>query len=380
MILAGLSLGLGLNGYMPFRIVPFVVVAGFIVYLFHTRSAQERKNALLWLGLIALTSWVIFIPQARFGLERPDLFGFRALSRVSSIEQPLPAPLWQLLPMNIWNALKMFNWSDGVIWVHSVPLRPALDVVSGVLFLAGVVLILIRYIRSRRWSDLFLVLLVPLLLMPSILSLAFPDENPSLNRTGGAIVPVFLLVGLALDGLLTGMGRAPESDGRLLDGESQAQVRVMRPVLTGVVLLSLVLISSLQNYALVFHQYQQQYTKSAWNTSEMGALIRQFKLTQGSADNIWIVPYPFWVDTRLPPMWAGEPEQGDIAIRPDALANTLTIPDTKLFMFRLEDTLTLAALQELYPNGILSVFESQRGPEFNFYLFYVPGQNAAVIP
>ena len=80
----------------------------------------------------------------------------------------------------------MFNWDDGEIWVHSVIHRPALDVVSGALFLIGVVLLSIRYIRKRRWLDLFLILSIPLLTMPSILSLAFPGENPALNRAGGA--------------------------------------------------------------------------------------------------------------------------------------------------------------------------------------------------
>ena len=380
-ILSGIFLGLGLSGYMPFRIVPFVVVTGFILYLFHARNSQERTQALYWLGLVALTAWMLFIPQARFGLERPDLYGFRALSRLGSIEQPLSAPLWQLLPMNIWNALKMFNWNDGVIWVHSVPMRPALDVVSGALFLAGVVLVLIRYSRSRRWSDLFLILLIPLLLMPSILSLAFPDENPSLNRTGGAIIPVFLLVGIALDGLLTGLSRPSAEEARMMpDGESQAQARVMRPVLTSLILIGLVFISSTKNYDLVFHQYQQQYIASAWNTSEMGALIRQFKLTQGSAENIWIIPYTHWVDTRLPAMWAGLPERGDIAIRVEQLPDTLAISETKLFMFKLEDIQTLEALQDLYPQGLLSVYESPRGEKFNFYLFYVPAVNSAALP
>ncbi|MEW6403572.1 MAG: glycosyltransferase family 39 protein, partial [Chloroflexota bacterium] len=383
MILAGLFLGLGLNGYMPFRIVPFVVVAGFIVYIFHARSAQERKNALLWLGLVALTSWVIFIPQARFGLEQPELFGFRALSRLSTIETPLPGPAWQLFLFNLWNALKMFNWNNGGIWVHSVSLRPALDVVSGALFLAGVVLVLIRYWRSRRWNDLFLLLLVPLLLMPSILSLAFPDENPSLNRTGGAIVPVFLIVGIALDGLLTGLGRVPASAAsgeEMPDGESQAKAGPTRPVLTSVILIMLVALASIHNYDLVFRQYHQQYTGSAWNTREVGDVMRGFAQTYGSADNVWVIPYPFWMDTRLPPMWAGFPEQGDIAIWPDQLADTLTIADTKLFIFKYDDPDTLARLRELYPQGVLSLYHSSRGENLNFYTFLVPAANTIAVP
>ena len=84
--------------------------------------------------------------------------------------------------------------------------RPAFDIVTAALFLIGVVLILVRYIRNRHWLDAFLLVSIPLLLMPSILSLAFPGENPALNRAGGAYVPAFVIGAMALDGLLTNVG------------------------------------------------------------------------------------------------------------------------------------------------------------------------------
>ena len=382
-ILSGIALGLGLNGYTPFRIVPFIVVVAFIIYILHAKTGQERKQAILWLGLLALTSWFIYIPQARFALEDPNLYGFRALSRVSSVEQPLPGPAWQIFISNLWNALKMFNWDNGGIWVHSIPGRPALDVVSGALFLVGVVLVLVRYIRQHQWTDLFLLLSIPLLLMPSILSLAFPVENPSLNRTCGAIVPVFLLVGLALDGLLTGLGRARASastagTGEPVEGSGKietidgAQPRAGRPVLAFLVLAGLLLVSFAQNYDLVFRQYYGQYRASAWNTSEMGIVLKQFTLSQGAAENAWIVPYPFWVDTRLPPMWAGIPQRGDMALRPEHLADTLSLTQTKLFIVKPNDLQTIESLRELYPQGTINVYKSSRGENWNFYIFVVP--------
>ena len=55
----------------------------------------------------------------------------------------------------------MFNWNNGGIWVHSVPDRPALDVVTGALFLIGVLLLLVRYAQKRHWLDLFLLVVDP---------------------------------------------------------------------------------------------------------------------------------------------------------------------------------------------------------------------------
>ena len=70
------------------------------------------------------------------------------------------------------------------------------------MYFLGIAGLLIRYIRKRNWMDLFLLVSIPMLMMPSILSLAYPGENPSLNRSAGAIVPVFVVIGLALEATL----------------------------------------------------------------------------------------------------------------------------------------------------------------------------------
>jgi len=370
-ILAGVGLGLGLNGYTPFRIMPFIVVAIVVIYLLHVRDKQTVKQTLIWLVLLALTSWIFFIPLARVGLEMPDAFGFRALSRLSSVERPLPGPAWQIFLSNLWVAAREMNWYDGNIWVHSIPGRPALDVVSGALYLLGSLILVVRYIRSRHWADIVLLLSVPMLQMPSILSLAFPDENPSLNRTGGAIVPVFLIVAIALDSLLNGMGSRDESAERpAANADSNPQIRAGRPVLAALVTVGLLYFSFTQNYDLVFNQYNHQYLWGAWNSSEMGSVMREFIESGAPADNAWIVPFPFWVDTRLAPMWAGVPGR-DMAIAPENLASTAATPGAKLFMFALNDTATMNTLEELYPQGKLTRFKSTIEPH-DFFVFRVP--------
>ncbi len=352
-ILAGIALGLGLNGYTPFRIMPFAVVAIVGVYLLHARDKTIRKQTLLWLGLLALTSFMLFIPLARFATQYPDQFGYRALTRLGSMERPLPGPAWQLFLGNLWNAAKEFNWNNGIIWVHSIPLRPALDVVSGALFLLGVLLLLARYVRSRHWTDLVVLLAIPMMQMPSILSLAFPTENPSLNRAAGAIVPAFLVVGVALDGLLTAFG----------SGKKRA---ALGWGLAGILLV----LSSIQNYDLVFRQYNEQYTQRAWNTSEMGAVMKDAIQRGVPADNVWIVPYPYWVDTRLAPIWAGLPGR-DIAMSREKLPDTLNAAGPKIFMATIDDQETLALLQSLYPLGQLRRYESTFDPH-DFWIYSVP--------
>jgi 4-amino-4-deoxy-L-arabinose transferase-like glycosyltransferase len=357
-ILSGLFLGLGLHGYSPFRIVPIVVVVAVGLYLLHAQSKGARKQAILWLGVLALTSLIVFLPLARYWFDNPEMFNYRALTRLGSVETPLPGPAWQVFLSNTWNALRMFNWDNGEIWVHSVTHRPALDVVSAALFLLGAALVLVRYLRQRHWQDLFLLLSIPLLQLPSILSLAFPGENPSLNRTAGAMVPVFLIVAVALDGLVT--------------ATLSKMNRRVGLALTWVLVLVLAGWSSYQNYDLVFNKYATQFTTGAWNTSELGGVIKQFGQVYGSTDNAWIVPYPYWVDTRLPGVWIGIPNH-DFAIWPDGFNTTLNLTGPKLFIVNMADTASLDQLTALYPNGVWSHYYSKTKIDGkDFLIFFVP--------
>ena len=359
-VLAGLFLGFGLHGYSPFRIVPIVVVIAIGLYLLHAQSKGNRKQALIWLTIVAIVSFIVFLPLARYWADNPTAFSLRAISRISSTENPLPGPAWKILLSNTWNAFKMFNWNDGEIWVHSVTYRPALDVVSGALFILGIFLLLVRYIRQRHWLDLFLLLSVPLLQLPSILSLAFPAENPALNRAAGAAVPVFLIVAIALDGLLAGI--------------SNLMRRRSAVALSGLVILFLGGMSLFQNYDLVFRQYATQFNAGAWNTSEMGAVIKQFGQTYKTTDSVWIVPYPYWVDTRLPGVWAGIPNR-DFALWPQDIPTTESVQGTKLIMLNTADTADAETLQHLYPRGVLSTFHSATGlPGKDFFIFFIPAE------
>jgi len=369
-ILSGLFLGIGLHGYSPIRIVPLVVIIAIGLYLVHAQSRGNRREAILWLVILGLTSLFVFTPLLRYWIDNPSDFSYRALSRLGGVERDLAKPAIQVFFSNLWDGLRMFNWDDGEIWVHSVTHRPALGVVSGALFLIGVVLMLVRYLRRRHWLDLFLLLSIPLLALPSILSLAYPGENPALNRAGGAYIPAFLLAALALDSLVSALVDTMERDsGRRKIGIALAWG------------LTLVLFfwSGAQNYDLVFNQYAKQFENGAWNSSEMGAVIKAFGEKYGTTDTVWIVPFPYWVDTRLPGVWAGVPNR-DFAVWQENLADTLPLAGPKLFIVKANinnpdtnDQATLDILQQLYPQGNLEIHHSKVvGHEF--WVYSVPAQ------
>jgi hypothetical protein len=359
-IIAGIMLGIGLHGYTPIRILPIVVLVAVFLYLIHRHSAGQRQSTLWRLLILITVGFVIFLPLFRYWVSDPDMFICRTLTRMTSLERPLPGAPLELFLKNLWNALTMFSWDNGRVWLVSVPNRPALDVVSGALFHLGVILLILRYIRCRHWLDLFLVFAVPLLMMPSILSLAFPEENPVLNRTGGALVVVFLIVGMTLDSLLSAL-------------KSGLKSPLGTQMISGLVLV-LVTWSAAQNYDLVFNQYRQVYSTSSWNTSELGGVIRNFSESIGSADMAYVVPYPHWVDTRLVGINAGYPTK-DYAIWPHQFPETTRVTQAKLFIINLNDHESVESLQELYPQGWLKRYIS-RYPTKSFYIFNVPPQES----
>lgn len=356
LLLAGLFLGLGLHGYSSFRIVPLVVVFLFLLYLAHPAARGRRTQALGGLVLLAFAALLVFLPLMRYSADHWDNFSMRVMTRMTDAEKPLSAPPAQLFARNLWNAARMFHWDDGEIWVAAVTHRPALDLVSAALFTLGAALAMLRYVRTREWVYLFLLLSIPLLQLPSSLALAFPNENPSLTRAGGALIPAFLLAALALDGLLSALERAFHG----------ARRSAWVSLLTG----ALLALCLAQNYDLVFRQYAQVMRLTIWNSSDMGRVIAQFKQTYGSAESAWIVAYPYWVDTRLPALYIGEPTH-DLALWPQDFERTLVARKPLLFLLHPADVESMQRLQALYPQGALSRFASDVAGH-DFMIFFVP--------
>jgi hypothetical protein len=109
----------------------------------------------------------------------------------------------------------------------------------------------------------------------------------------------------------------------------------------------------------------------------MGKVVKEFEQTYGSTENVWIVPFPHWVDTRLPAVWAGIPNR-DLAMWRDNLPDTVESTGPKLFMVKADtenpqvnDQETLDVLASLYPNGHLRIFDSDV-PGHDFWIYSVP--------
>lgn len=353
-ILAGLCLGLGFYGYGASYILPLVLMLGAGLYLLHEKVKENRRQ-MFWSSLLAmLLASVLILPLLRYTVAGPGNLILRSLTGMNSLDTPLPGPAVQIFLQNLGRALTMFSWSNGEVWTLSIPFRPALEIVSAGLFWVGFLFILIRYIRQHHWLDLFLCLSILLLLLPSILNLAAPAENPNLFRTGGALVPVFLIIATSLDGFMTSLEKR-------LGAESGTRIALA-------VAVALFLLQILQSYNLVFRQYAEQYRLSAWNSSEISQVARSFTEMTGNTRNIWIIGYPYWVDTRLVGMQAGISDRNP-ELSKENIGNIPFDSKPKLFILKPEDQESLNSLKAKFPVGWQNNYVSNTpGKDFLIYI------------
>jgi len=357
LLLSGLLLGLGLHGYSSFRILPILVVIIFFLYLIHRESTNYRVQTIIGLVIIGSSAFSVFLPLFRYWFDHPGSFGYRALSRITQIEKPFNEPVFILFIKNFWDSIIMPFYKNGQIWVHSVPNRPALDFVGASFLFVGVIYLFRKIKEEKSWEAGSLLVSVPVLMMPSILSLAYPGENPSLNRSAGALVPIFVIIGIGFFIFINAINNYfPKRKSRLI---------------TVTVGLIIVLVSMVNNFHIVFNEYIKQFDKNAWNSSEIGGVIKNFIQSGNNPDLAYVIPYPHWVDTRLVGFNAGYPGK-DYALWGNEISGTTEIPGRKLYIFKPEDKETLTELNRCCPDGEASIFYS-RIPAKEFIIYTVEG-------
>lgn len=384
MLFAAVALGVGLYGYTPIRIVPVAVGVAFGLYAIHRWSRFATLKMVTWFAIFVMIVLTAFMPMVRYAVDEPENFWRRTFTRMTgepgletaqldwrhlSCDEdksaPPPANGLEQTALTGWvflcnesNSLRMFNWTSDSAWLISPANQPALDWVMGALFFVGVGICLYRYIRYREWLDLFLLLAIPVLLLPSTLALAFPIENPSLHRSGAAIPVVFIFVAITLRVFLA-YGRKAFGDG------------LGRAVGVGVVTL-LFLISAQENWNILFVRYANQYKSSVQNSPELGEEVRAWADSVGDLDTVVVKAYPYWVDTRAVGYYAGAPGWNNVALEVDQLDDLVNDPRPKLYILHEKDADAIAFLRKTYPSGTLTFHPSQYLDK-NFLTFFVPG-------
>jgi hypothetical protein len=365
-LLAGLCLGAGLNGYSTFRVTPALALVGAAWFALWAQNRENRARLFTHTALLFVTMFLGFLPLFRFLTDRSDLFWARMFSRMSDAEQAVQGSPLLVFLSNQWRAALFFNYeSERGAWANTILNIPALDVITGALFVLGLAFVIARAVVRRDKVAGFLLIALPVLMLPSTLSLAFPEENPSFVRLGSAIPVVMTLAAYPLWLIL-------KQFQTLLPARSAAWAKAAA---LGVIVGG----AAAFTYNLYFVEYYQQYRLAAQNASEIGAVIRAFAESIGAYDTAAVRPYPHWADTRAVGMYAGDFWR-DFAIQEADLGRYQGDPRPKLFVLHKNDFTarpdgqqpSVPLLRQLYPTGALSVYHSKI-PFHDFLIYFVPG-------
>ncbi|HBY96709.1 MAG TPA: hypothetical protein DEP84_22645, partial [Chloroflexi bacterium] len=357
-LLSGLALGLGLYGYTAFRIAPLLVLVALALWWWRGvwRGGASARAALLDSALVPLTAAIAFLPLGHFALQHPEIFWYRSYTRAA---EGLTGNPWSIFWHNVWNAALMFHWRGDVVWVNTVPRDPVLDPLTGALFLLGIGFLIVRVVRQRRPAEILLLVGLPILVLPSILALAWPGENPSVVRAGGALPVVMLIAAWPLAALARVLAES-----------------VRRPVGRGLaaVLVGGILIAAAGlNWWTYSVDYRESYDFNSWNTTEVAAVIRQWAPSIGGAEHAYVKSFPYWVDTRNVAFNLGDPDWNSVImdIRQVKVGNGEG-PEPRLIIVNLRDRTAFLTLQRLWSGGEYYRYKS-RVPGKEFWVFVHPG-------
>ncbi len=366
-LLAALFLGIGLHTYTAMRIVPvlFVVLVGLKLLLdgLQVLRKQPISKSNQWNDVFCLNALLggiftvlLVSPLLRIVIDDPKTFWLRTVSRTQSAAAPTPAELWAVLLDNIKNALLMFNIRGDLVPMNTIPHSPVLGIVTAALFVLGISYLLWRLLLHRDRRALYVLVVFFVLLLPSIFSLAYPGENPSVVRMGGAVPWVMIIAALPLVIIVSRLRTLPPRSGEIA---------------AGLLLTTLVVMAITYNYEWYFVRYDANIRRSLWNATEMGAVLREFVAEGGDTANAYHVSYPWWVDTRNIGINAGYPRWANSIGGDEWLGNHAVGDGPKIYLLFPDDVASLRRLVWLFPRGQIEIYDS-RWEGKDFVIFRVP--------
>ncbi|MCY4540539.1 MAG: glycosyltransferase family 39 protein [Chloroflexi bacterium] len=376
---AALVLGFGLYTYQAVRMLPVLIVIG-VVFAIWMRAVTWRQKLLylVHLAILVFVSLMVFLPMLHFWLDFPNSFWMRTSTRLlgdhlayATADDALEA-LRSNLPVlmhNIRNALLMYNWKGDIGWFNGAPEHPVMDTWTGAFLILGAAAWLARMIKSRDPVLWFMPVVVFVMLMPTALSLAHPEANPSNSRALGTVPVVYLFAALPvammavrLKGLING-GRG-----------------LIVAIVFGV---GVVLMANHQNSATYFDRYAKAYLSPSFPHSEAGRIVYGFATSDGAIGNVWSLGFPYWWDYRALGIEAGYPlwpnDMYPLENLPHILRNALQRmgqfrldPNRDLlFIFNPADEQAWQRLRDWFPQGRATTVQSYH-PEDQFVLYRVP--------
>ena len=352
LLLAGLALGAGLYGYTSFRVVPLVVPLALGAALLDPRRKGRRLRVLGDGLVLSGTALLAFLPLAKFVLlgEHRTAFWSRAATRLLDVERPIPGSPLSIFGQNLLNMLGAFHRRGSSTWTVLLSDDPFLDPATGGLLLAGCVLTIALVLRGS-WRWLWVVPAFFVLTLASTLSLAYPGENPSLNRAAPSLPLVFLVAALPL----LWLGQRFASQPRALRALGFA-------ALAGIGILSL-----RWNYKSYFVEFADSYDLLIEHSLDMAKVLQEYRAQGIPYSRAYLLGFDYWVDGRNIAFEIGDPDWADAHLLPARQMPT-DLARPILFLYHTADVERLEKIALLCPGRRRMVHEKHKDRNFGVYV------------
>jgi hypothetical protein len=342
-LLSGLVLGLSQYTFTSFRLMPAALFGCCAILLIsdvlRRAPVQRIRNLIADTALMGVVSLLGAIPLIRYSIDDPTGFGRRGTTRIfGDPGMAAPPNLVDAFINNTKNAFLMYNWHGDVGWAYNIPNTPVLDEITGGLFVLGCAYGLYRVVR--RGDPLFLCLFCTLLvtLLPSILALAFPNENPHVGRAGIGLPIAYVFVAIPVIASLVPLVR-------LLGAPLTMAIALVGGV-------ALVLPAAYLNLDQYFRIYPPQHARSSQHTARVGDVVNAFFASGGRREDVHILPGPHWIDTRLVAIETGSSTWNPIMPNVNDAVKQDGVPRSRLFILHPDDRASRETLQRWYPAAV----------------------------
>ncbi len=181
----GFFLGLSMYTYQAARLLPLLVLGGFVYVIFSQKSFS--KDDVVNLVLVSTVALIIFAPLGCYFLAHPDAFTARIeQTLIVDVSQDLNSNLRVLLDRVI-DTILMFNFRGDDWVIVNIPGRPALNPFLSALFFLGMG---ISLLRIKKLPYLFGLTWLAVMIVPAVLA----DQAAMSKRAIGTIPAVAVLV------------------------------------------------------------------------------------------------------------------------------------------------------------------------------------------
>lgn len=191
--LSGIFSGLAFNSYQPGRIF-FLLPLFFLIY----KVVKQLNSLTIKQLLFFLIPFIIVISPLAIYLVTNSKNDVRIQQELYFNDPKLAfQQKINYFGQNIVKTALMFDFKGDLTGRHNYPGKPAINPFLGILFIAGLILAIIR--RNKLYNQFFLFYFI-LALIPTLFT--YPQENPNMLRTFTAIAPVAYFVGLSIEKLI----------------------------------------------------------------------------------------------------------------------------------------------------------------------------------